>query len=839
VTRLALALRRGAAAAWSRSWRCVRGRSARPSLRALAIAAFVLALPPLTLALAVAATPLPRELRDARPANSWRVTDRDGRLLREVRAGDGARARWITLEECGDLLPQVLVAVEDRRFYAHRGVDLRAVVRALASDLRAGRVVSGASTLTMQLARTLRPHARGLAGKLYEIALALRIEASLSKREILEQYLNRVTFGPNLRGIAATSQAYFDEPPSRLSPAEAALLVGLARGPSYYELTRHLDRAVRRRDRLLARLLDAGVLTPAAYETALAEPIALQRSAPAFGAPHFVGAVARGALGGDQPGLAEALRGPVASIETTIDGAIQAAAEAAAARVPVDLAAKHVTAASVVVVDNGTGDILAYVGSPDVLDDAHAGQNDGVRALRQPGSTLKPFLYGLAIERLGWTGATVLPDVELHVATAAGDYVPRDYDEHYRGPVRLREALGNSLNVPAVWTAEQVGVPALLDRLRAVGFASLAQPPEYYGPGLALGDGEVTLLELVRAYAVLARSGWTRPLRVVRRLADGSGRWTDFAPEGGEPVLPAQAVAEVTDVLRDRDARRGSFGERTVLDFDYDVAAKTGTSKGYRDNWVVGFTHKVTVGVWVGNFDGSSMRGTSGISGAGPLFHAVMDAAMRGRPAASLAVAAHPANAGLQRVEVCALSGEAPGPGCTHRIAEWMPPGAAESLPTCSMHERIRIDRRNGLRAGPACGADVAEERDFERYPPEYLTWAARAGRPVAPPLGSPFCAPIDTPSGAGANLRIANVEDGARFAIDPDRPRSLQTLEVQVAVSQHVGRVRLRVDGAVVGSEAAPYRFEWPLVPGEHVLVAEADGVPPSAPARLRVRGL
>ena len=366
------------------------------------------------------------------------------------------------------------------------------------------------------------------------------------------------------------------------------------------------------------------------------------------------------------------------------------------------------------------------------------------------------------------TGATVLPDVELHVPTPAGDYAPRDYDEHFRGPVRLREALGNSLNVPAVWTAEQVGVPVLLDRLRGLGFASLRQSPDFYGPGLALGDGEVSLLELVQAYAVLARSGWTRPLRVVRRVARSDGAATELSAADGEAVIPPLVAAQITDVLRDKDARRASFGERTVLDFDFDVAAKTGTSKGYRDNWAVGYTREVTVGAWVGNFDGSAMRGTSGITGAGPLFHAVMDAAMRGRPAASLAIGARSDDAALERVEVCALSGEAAGPACTHRVSEWMPRGQGARLPTCSFHERVRIDRRNGLRAGPACAPADTVDEDEERYPPEYAAWAARAERPVAPAAGSPFCPPEDAPLGSdvASTLRIANVEDGARFAI-------------------------------------------------------------------------
>jgi penicillin-binding protein 1C len=802
----------------------------------------------LSVLVAAAMTPLPTELSEGPAPGSWLVTDRDGKLLREVRAEDGTRARWVSLDECGELAQAGVVAVEDRRFYFHRGVDIRALVRALDADLRARRIVSGGSTLTMQLARVVRPHAHSLLGKLGEIVLALRIEASLSKRQILEQYLNRVSFGPNLRGIAAASHAYFDTPPKRLSGAQVALLVGLLRGPSYYDLARHVDRAVRRRNRVLAQWREAGVLDRDAYEAALGEPALTTHGSAAFGAPHLVQGIVHGSLVDLQPGLADALKGPIALIETTLDGSLQAVVEAASARIPIDLAEKHVTAASVIVVDNASGDVLAYVGSPDVFNVENGGRNDGVRALRQPGSTLKPFLYALAFERLGWTGATVLPDIELRVATPAGEYAPRNYDDRFRGPVRLREALGNSLNVPAVWTTTQLGVAPLLEWLRALGFASLSKAPDDYGPALALGDGEVTLLELVQAYALLARDGVFRPLRLVRRVKDGSGQSKDLAPGPGETRVAADIAAQITDILRDRDARRASFGERTVLDFEFDVAAKTGTSKGARDNWALGYTRQVTVGVWVGNFDGSPMRGTSGITGAGPLFHSVMDAAMRNRPREPLALAARATQGeveSLERVEVCALSGEAPGRACRHRVQEWMPRGGRAALSACSFHEHVRIDRRNGLRAGPSCAAEEVMEEDVERYPAEYAAWASRAGRPTATAADSPFCPPSEGRYGQnerspsdGAVVRIANVEDWARFAIDPDRPRALQILEVRILAPPSAPSVRLRIDGAVVGVEPPPFRFEWPLVEGEHVLVADAEGLPPSDPVHVRVRG-
>jgi penicillin-binding protein 1C len=803
---------------------------------ALALAA---AAPFASLLVTAAMTPLPAELREWRAGGSIRVTDRDGRLLREVPADDGARAQWIALDDCAAAVPKALRAAEDRRFFEHAGVDPIALARAVVRDVAAWRVVSGGSTLTMQLARTLRPHRRTLFGKFGEMALALRIEASLSKHDILEQYLNRVIFGPSLRGIAAASRAYFDKPPGALSTAEAALLVGVVRGPSYYELEKHPDRAIRRRNRVLSRMLAAGDLTPEIYSRSLAEPVVLQKRASAFGAPHFVRAVLSGSLSSSQPGLTERLGGSLTSVETTIDSSLQRTAEAAAAQVVSELASKHVTAASVLVVDNESGDVLAYVGSPDFFDTAAFGQNDGVRALRQPGSTLKPFLYELAMEHLDWTGATVLPDIELQLRTASGSWTPRDYDERYRGPVRLREALGNSLNAAAVWTAEQVGDAVLLERLRALGFDCLDESAEYYGPGLALGDGEVTLLDLVRAYTVLARDGILRPLRFVRAVRAAKGGTRSELPPGQErAVLSEAAAAEVTDILHDHGARRASFGERTLLDFDFDVAVKTGTSKGYRDNWAVGYTRQVTVGVWVGNFDGSPMGGTSGITGAGPLFHAVMDAAMRGRPPAPMGVDAAPGAHDLRRVEVCALSGQAPGPACSHRIFEWMPAKAEATLPTCSFHERLRIDRRNGLAAGPGCSSAEVAMKDVERYPPEYAEWARGSGRPVVGE-SSPYCPTVAAPAADMAVLRIAHLADGARFAIDPDRPLAFQRVDLSVIAPEHVGLVRLRVDGTLLEERAAPYTFTWPLEAGDHILVAEADGVASSPPLRVHVRGL
>jgi penicillin-binding protein 1C len=792
------------------------------------------------LVLGAALTGMPPELRVRGEAGSVRIFDRDGALLREVRADDGARARWTPLREVGDVTVHAVLAAEDRRFYDHAGVDPVSLARAVLLALSHGHIVSGASTLTMQLARTVRPHPRNLWGKLREMALAVRIEWSLSKDRILEEYVNRVSFGPNLRGVAAASQAFFAKSPASLSAAEAAFVAGMARGPSLYDVAKRPALARARRDRVLGRMQRDGWLTADAAARAKEEPVATVGSHASFGAPHLVASLLRGELAAAQPGLAAALHAPsgVARVRTTLDPDLQRVAETQVAATVRELHAKGVTAASAIVIDDATGDVLAYVGSPDFFDEEHGGQNDGVRALRQPGSTLKPFLYELAMEKLGYDPSTALPDVDMHLDVGAlHDYAPHDYDGHVRGPVRLREALGNSLNIPAVWTAHAVGEGALLDRLHALGFASLHEDADFYGPALALGDGEVTLLELAAAYATLAREGVARPLRFVSQVVAVDGRVIDLAPGEEERVMQRPLADLVIDVLKDHDAREASFGERTVLDFPFEVAAKTGTSKGFRDNWTAGFGGGLTVAVWVGNFNGEPMNNVSGISGAGPLFHAILEAAVarRGVTSAETLPIDSIEHEGLERVQVCALSGELAGESCPHRVSEWRPVGDTDRT-TCTMHERVRVDRANGLRAGPGCTPANVDERVFETFPPELAAWAAAAGRSVAPRAWSPRCPGVDPQATVDEGVRITYPLSGARFAVDPDTPRALQRVDVQIVAPASTHEASLRVDGREFARVGAPFTVSWPLEGGAHELVAVADGVA-SAGVRVNVR--
>ncbi len=796
-----------------------------PGRRLLFALAVTVLSPALALVVAAALTPLPPGLVHGPPRPALRVLDRHGRLIREIRTPGGQLAERLELAQVSQWVPKALVAAEDARFFYHPGIDPIAMLRATGQLVWHRRVVSGASTITQQLARALFHRPRTVGGKLHEMVVALRIEASLDKAQILDEYLNRIEFGPNLRGIGAASRYYLDKPALDLDLAEAATLVAIPRGPTLYDPRRGTARVLIRRNRILERMRQQGLASATDVARAEAEPLRLQRHASAGGAWHLVRELSNGTL---EPELGRARHAQL--IQATLDASLQHEVETLVRETACRVAAYDASAAAAIVVDNRTGQVLAYVGSPDFFSEAGLGQNDGVLALRQPGSTLKPFVYAVAMQRLGMTAATRLPDVELHLPTDHGDYAPRNYDGRFHGPVLLRDALANSLNVPAVYTAARVGPGAILGLLRRLGFGTLDRDAEHYGPALALGDGEVRLADLAGAYAALARGGLYLPLRFALRAELDNGR-TVYPPDA-KPVrvIDPQVVAVLSDVLSDGAARLPAFGRGNALELPFPVAAKTGTSKGYRDNWTVGFTHERTVAVWVGNFDGHPMSGSSGVTGAGPLFHDVMLAAMRGidHPAPLASVA------GLVSAEICPLSGELAGPDCPHRRRELFRPGHVPTR-TCSMHVRVKVDQDNGLVAGPGCRTRV-EERVFERYPPEYASWAAAAGRPTLPTRSSPRCPRVASRAVAG-RLRVAFPFDGAGFVYDPDVPRAQQQIVLAARAPHDSGEIGFVVDGTVVGRSRAPFRVSWTLSPGAHSLeVQSRDGLT-SRPVHFSVR--
>ena len=570
--------------------------------------------------------------------------DHHGVMLRGLLSSRKTHAIDVPLQDISPWLVAAAVAAEDKRFFAHSGVDSAAVLRALWQNTKEGSVVSGASTITQQLVRTLEPRPKNLWGKITEAGQALLTERQQTKEEILEQYFNRVELGNLTQGVEAASRFYFNRSSGMLSPSQAAFLVGLIKSPTYYNPLKHFTRALQRRGYVLKRMREEGMIDEELYQLALAEKITLEKSSRPFAAPHFL------------TFILPYLPTQETFIYTTLDQELQNFVQTTVKTQIDRLTQENVTNAAVVIIDNASGGILAYVGSADFGNKKNQGQVDGVRALRQPGSALKPFVYGLGFETGKLTPATLLEDNDTFFD---GGFHPRNYDETFHGWVSVRNALGNSYNVPAVKAAEKVGVENLLAWFHKAGFSSLDRNADFYGLGLALGNGEVRLLELTNVYASLARLGEWKPLRLAQKPAV-------FLP--GHPVrlLSPQTAYLITDILRDNQARTEAFGLNSPLSLPFEFAAKTGTSKDYKDNWAVGYTARWTIGVWVGNFNATSMQKVSGITGAGPILHDVALFMHHKYPSDSFKI---PAN--VVRRSVCTDSGLLAGKTCAHRREEF------------------------------------------------------------------------------------------------------------------------------------------------------------------------
>ena len=529
-------------------------------------------------------------------------TDRSGIPLGIVLSTGAESSVAIPLARISPYFIDAIVAAEDRRFYGHGAVDWLAAARAAWTMARCFCGAGGASTITMQLARERFALPSGIRGKVLQIWDAARIEAGANKNQILNAYVNRVAMGGNLYGVEAAARSYFGVPSSDLDLAQSAMLAGVPNDPDRLDPRSHWRAARARQRAVLQAMISTGYITPVEAGIAVRETLHVRAAGGEL-------AVAQQLL------FRLAAQTQAETVRTTIDLPLQRFVQSQAQDVIAALAERNVTQAAALVIDNRNGDVLAYVGSTDYFNDAYLGRNDGVRMLRQPGSTLKPFLYEYALERRTIRPYSILADVPTSYAIPNGElYTPQDYSSQFAGPVPVRIALANSLNIPAVRVLSTVGVPNFLARLQALGFSDLRRSPDYYGLGLTLGAGEVTLWDLAHAYVTLARGGSAIELRTVLGAAASSP--TQIGNRASWQL--------VADMLADRYARAKSFGVGSVIDTPFPTLVKTGTSSGYRDTWTVGATPEYTVAVWVGNFSGEPMRRIAGVTGAGPLWNRII-----------------------------------------------------------------------------------------------------------------------------------------------------------------------------------------------------------------------
>jgi penicillin-binding protein 1C len=619
------------------------------------------------------------------PSDAW-LLDRHGAQLDSQRVRfDLYRQPWTALPDVSPALVAAIVDGEDRRFWTHHGVDWEGALGAVRDQALRDRR-RGASTITMQLANLLVQRHRASTswaawtGKLAQIRLAEGLEAHWSKPQILEAYLNLLSYRGELQGVAAAAQRLAGRNPASLSLPESMALAALLPQPG--------ASAARVSERACARAAALGVAVSC---DAIRTATSLLLSASADPVPdHLAPQVAQ-----------QLLHAPGERLQTTLDAELQRLTRDTLRNHLAGLAARNVRDGAALVVDNATGDVLAYVGSAGPNSSAHS--VDGVRAPRQAGSTLKPFLYELALERRYLTAASLLDDSPLNLETASGVYIPQDYDHDFKGLVSVRTALAGSLNVPAVRTLVLVGVKPFRDRLNALGYAGITQDGDFYGYSLALGSAEVTLWEQAQAYRTLARGGlWSlltltgAPVSVARGSSGGS--------TADRQILPAQESYIVSDILADRAARAVTFGLDNHLNTPYWSAAKTGTSKDMRDNWCIGFSRRFTVAVWVGNFEGDAMHDVSGVTGAAPVWHDLMAALQQSGgssdTADATAEAAPPAGLSAQQIHYS--------PAVEPARREWFV-GAAPAAQIDAVDTEGEIARI----ASPANGMVIALDQDI------------------------------------------------------------------------------------------------------------------------------
>ncbi|WP_138497940.1 penicillin-binding protein 1C [Nostoc sp. PA-18-2419] len=694
-------------------------------------------------------------------------SDRNNLPLGTLLTRDQEHTSVVALNQVSPQFIQAILAAEDGSFYHHGALDMKAIVRAIKEAIHAKQIVSGASTITMQLARMLNPVLRSPSGKMQEIWLAWRLVAGMNKDEILTAYINRLPMGGNIYGVEAAARTYFSIPASDLNLAQASLLAAIPNNPTYFNPYEHWERLKQRQKYVLNRMVQEGYISEANAARTSSEKVVFQsRQQGIIAAPHFLFWLANQF---DKTQTPQTPRLENSPIRTSINRPLQQFVEAQVQQVISSLAANNVHDAAALVIDNHTGEVLAYVGSPDYFNQAKLGRNDGVQALRQPGSTLKPFVYELALEKNLIRPNTILADVPAHYAIPGAKlYSPTDYTERFLGPVRVRIALANSLNVPAVRVLEKVGVETFLQRLHQLGFEHLNQTPEYYGLGLTLGSGEVSLWELARAYLTIARQGDAIPLITTFSnpplATDAINRVSTYSPLANQTIWQL-----ITNILSDNYARATAFGVDSVLNLSFPAAVKTGTSSNFRDTWTVGFTTDYTVATWVGNFNGEPMRQVSGVTGAAPLWNRIMLHLHEHQEPA-----AFPPPAGLIQLPVCAISGLRPTSYCTSVVQEYFYP-----------------EDKNNYEA----------KNQFD-LPPEYDEWLAKQQRSHL----------------ISNNLRILSPHNGDLFLLYPGEAGQ-QKLEFKLAGNQSTF-VEWWLNGEKLDTNSANSLF-WNLHPGNWTLEA------------------
>ncbi len=734
---------------------------------------------------------------------SIKITDRNGQLLYEILPAEGGRNAPLSIANLPQCMKDATIAVEDGNFYSNPGVDPVGIIRALWINLRGGETVSGGSTITQQVARTLllgeEKTERTLRRKLREAVLAWQLTRAYSKDEILALYLNQIYYGGMAYGVEAAAQTYFGKPASDLLLPECALLAGLPQTPGIYNPFTNPDLALERQRIVLGLMEKNNYITSAQRVDAENAPLSYNAVPYPIEAPHFIWMV-RDQL--DELFTSSQLNADESLvIRTTLDLNMQQLSEAIVQR-RIELfkplegeTNRNVNNAALIIIDPKNGEVLALIGSVDYFDPSIYGALNMATARRQSGSAFKPIIYAAALDPLRanpWTAATSILDVSTTFSTRDGQpYNPVNYDGREHGFVSVRDALASSLNVPAVLTLQNVGIENVIALAQKLGIHSLNEPQQY-DLSLALGGGEMSLLELSRAFAALANEGVYTGTTFILDIHDADGNLL-YAPKKKPAlqIIDPRVSWLVSDILSDDRARSTGFGINSVLKIDRTAAVKTGTTTNFHDNWTIGYTPDLLAGVWVGNSNYQAMHNVTGLTGAAPIWAETMRSILQGRPDKEFVQPD-----GLVQVEVCDLSGLLPTEACQHTKTEWFIDGTQPAT----------FDPFYKLSANGEIALDL---------PVEAQDWARSQGLPLLDDVAESIHSDGD--------LILTSPTDNTTYRITPDLDLSAQQLRISTPAAPGLVQVTFFVDGVALATlDAPPFETWWMLSPGTHRIWVE-----------------
>lgn len=738
--------------------------------------------------------------------NSLKILDRNGIELYEFLGREKIRSQWLSFDEISPWLIKTAIFREDRYFYRHFGVNPISLLRAGIVNFKNRKFLLGGSTISMQVAKIIEGRrGKNILKKLKEIFLAIKLEIFWSKRDIISYYLNSIYYGNQLLGCESASRFYFGKSAKELTLAQSAFLSVIPSSPSMLNPYKNLSEIEKRAKSLIKEMYLKGWIKKEDYEIAMNEKIEIKKPENPLLAPHFVFRVLRE----EEEDIYN-----FSEIKTTIDYYLQKEAQNILKMHLENLKERGVSQGAIIIMENSNGEILAWVGSKNFWDEESSGQIDGCTIKRQPGSALKPFLYAVSFKR-GFTPSSILPDVPTSFKEGNKLYVPRNYSNDFSGPVRIRVALASSLNVPAVYVLSKIGIPVLYEELLSCGFESLEKGDKFYGLGLALGSGEVTLLELVRGYSAFARKGILMKEKKILcyKRRDGT---PGTPPETDKRRIFDEKISFlISSILSDDYSRGLGFRENSPLSFPYQVAVKTGTSEGFRDNFCIGYTKNWTVGVWVGNFEGEGMRNVSGVTGAGPIFHSIMDLLQKRKygkiPYGERSLEEIPE--GIVRLDICPVSGMLSSEYCEGRIGEYFIEGT-EPKELCNWHRIEEIDLRNGLLAAKWTPKKFRKEKIFIFPPSIFKEWTRNKW----------FLPPVEISTLREHEFKIVHPIDGSIFQSLPDLPRNYQSIRLELRTDITWRKVIWSVDGKILTVSSFPFKERWVIEKGLHEITAKLE---------------